>query len=446
MEQEIVGEHVVHELMTSLARCGFEENITDFILNEELFGPMGLEKIRDQMITLMAFKPGFSANPFRLYQGMKEANDKLKSVAENLEFRKSCIDMDDYYMQDYKIIHGDPRGSLNCSISSKSYVSIWNVRLRDAGYTYEFSDNIRSEILNSFFESDSEIIEEAQNIIIENKTKIQCLKKESIHSILDAFNHFDDFSSEILTGFNRLITTIKTRNTTFESLKLYLQDLCDKGLFVVFAETVVCELPHMVLSLTKDEWDTLVEWAFTNQAIVDWMRQMTNDGLLLPISTQRIMDHVNQMIRNRPELPKQFQLGVVRIDYVAWFLGFAHAFSKCKSHDLNAKHYSSNDLSVVLHFGLHELNRIGEYKNSWILPNQWNLEAMTKKMDNDILSKNEARTTFLYYEISRVAIDTRKTQEKVIFAVSTALHQRLGEKSLIHALSTELFHMIFCML
>ena len=94
MEQEIVGEHVVHELMTSLARCGFEENITDFILNEELFGPMGLEKIRDQMITLMAFKPSFSANPFRLYQGMKEANDKLKSVAENLEFRKSCIDMD----------------------------------------------------------------------------------------------------------------------------------------------------------------------------------------------------------------------------------------------------------------------------------------------------------------------------------------------------------------
>ena len=46
MEQEIVGEHVVHELMTSLARCGFEENITDFILNEELFGTILDELVR----------------------------------------------------------------------------------------------------------------------------------------------------------------------------------------------------------------------------------------------------------------------------------------------------------------------------------------------------------------------------------------------------------------
>jgi len=244
------------DLMKSLTMCTVDKGIS--ILNDEVLGGSVFEKMRKQLIMLMIFRPGFRANLSQLHQQMIYIRNYLVSATQNIAVHNCSVDTDKLYVQNYDTIHKDPKGSLNftCFVS------------------------------NSFFQSDSEIIEEAQTVLIKNRNSIIDLKENSIYAIHKALNGFDDLNKEISSECDKVFTKIIHRNPTYEGLKLYLQELCDKGMFEVFADIVVYELPQMALSLTKDEWDMLVGWTFTNQTIVNWACQTTNTWLHLPISRQ----------------------------------------------------------------------------------------------------------------------------------------------------------------
>jgi len=375
-------------LVYVLAKVMLEDSNVDFFLNQKTLGPDTLEKLRHHLMILVFFKPDSDTNP-QLFAHMEYAFRKWWRVWERIEHLYKERDLRLHYNE----IHSNPQKERNSK-------------------RWRYS---RNQKMNRGRRSNKQIIEDAQCSIANHITKSRNFEEEVLQEVpklIELFNNFIKNEIKRSTSYQ----TIKKR----EPLKFRLNQLCNEGSLALFAETVLEELPIEALSMPRYEWDSLVEWVFTCEAakhlallMEGWERRVDLIDRYAYVEIRFLQYGCNT------ENIHSFEHVFSFLKLVEWFESYTLLGRSKEDGTVSQRALPTPSNTSILHTHYRELPTFSDDKKQII--------------------------DFLYYETVRVARETT-VRKKEMLSVTMALHTRLGSESLIHALSAELFNMIFCML